>query len=324
MKNLGTVLAAIFVALVLALYMCSYQVRFTEVAVIKTWGKPADHAITQAGLQFKWPRPIQDVVIYDKRTRILEDRTEETRTVDGKNVLLTTYAFWRIADAAKFHTNFPGGVEDGETKLRTTIGAHKNAVVGKRRFSEFVSTDPKERKLHEIEQEIMTVVAKDAKREFGIEVLGFGIKKLGLPETTTTAIFRNMKANEEKKAVGYQAEGEARAADIRANADAIKNRIMAAAQEKVAEIERQAQQVVSDLYKEFDEHPELRIALDLMRTNKEALRRRTTLVIDDTKIPWSMFNEAARNRIPEMGRNLAEHISGDIAADKSTATTDKN
>ena len=112
MKNIGTILAAVFLAVVLLLYMCTFQVRFTEVAIKKTWGKPATEAITEPALYFKWPAPVQTVVLYDKRIRILEDRTEETRTSDKKNVLLTTYTLWRIADPARFHTNFPEGVED--------------------------------------------------------------------------------------------------------------------------------------------------------------------------------------------------------------------
>ncbi len=63
MKNLGTIAAAVFLVVVLLLYMCSFQVRFTEVAIKKTWGNPAENAITQPGLYFKWPPPIQTAVV---------------------------------------------------------------------------------------------------------------------------------------------------------------------------------------------------------------------------------------------------------------------
>ena len=162
MKNLGTILAAVFLTVGLVLYMCTFQVRFTEVAIVKTWNKPAAKPLENPGLYFKWPRPIQTVVLYDKRIRVLEDRTEETRTVDGKNLLLTTFTLWRIADPSKFHTNFPDGIEEGEKKLRTTVVTHKHAVTGQRTFSEFVSTDSNKRKVREIEDEIRVAVARDA------------------------------------------------------------------------------------------------------------------------------------------------------------------
>ena len=189
MKNIGTIAAALFLAAVLVLYMCTFQVRFTEVAIRKTWGSPAKEAIAKPGLYFKWPAPIQNVVKYDQRIRMLEDRTEETRTVDGKNLVLSTFTMWKITDPSKFHTNFPGGWEDGERKLRTTIVTQKHAVVGRRSFDEFVSTEASQRKLADIEKEIEDAVASDAEDEYGVDIVGFGIKKLGLPQSVTSAIF---------------------------------------------------------------------------------------------------------------------------------------
>ncbi len=294
MKNVGTIAAAVFLAVILALYMCTFQVRFTEVAIKKTWGRPAKEAITEPGLRFKWPAPIQSVVVYDKRVRILEDRTEETRTVDGKNLVLSTFTLWRIDDPAVFHTNFPSGVEDGERKLRTTVVTQKHAVIGQRSFEEFVSTDPAKRKLRDVEQAIQAAIAKDAKKEFGIEIVGFGIKKLALPQSVTTSIFESMKSHENAKAAKYIAEGDASAADIIANAKATRERILSAARKKAAQIETEAQRVVSEYYKEFNTHPELRIFLDTLRTVAEALKQRTTLVLDTEHAPWNVFSEEGR------------------------------
>ncbi len=321
MKNLGTILAAVFLFVVLLLYMCTFQVRFTEVAIKKTWNKPAAEPITEPGLYLKWPRPIQTVVRYDKRIRILEDRTEETRTIDGKNLLLTTFTLWKINDPAKFHTNFPGGIEDGEKKLRTTVVTHKHAVTGRRDFSDFVSTDPAKRKVREIEEEIRVAVARDAMVEYGIEVVDFGIKKLGLPQSVTSAIFDSMKSYEEAKAQRYTAEGAARASDILAGASAMRDRIMAEVRGRVAEIETEAERIVSDIYKEFDEHPELRMFLDTLRSIRKALQERTTLILDTQTPPWNIWDSQVRARVPLEGREAGretpsiprEHVSSSPA-----------
>ena len=61
MKNTGTIVAAVFLGIVLLLYMCTFQVRFTEVAIKKTWGEARDQ-IAEPGLKAKWPYPIQSVV----------------------------------------------------------------------------------------------------------------------------------------------------------------------------------------------------------------------------------------------------------------------
>jgi membrane protease subunit HflC len=298
MKNLGTLVAAVFVGLVLLLYMGTFQVRYTEVAIRKTWGSPDQEAIKEPGLYFKWPRPIQSVVLYDKRIRLLEDRTEETRTNDGKNLLLTTFTLWRISDPARFHTNFPAGVEEGERKLRATVVTHKHAITGKHEFSDFVTTDAAKRKIREVENEIRTAVARDASQEYGIEVVDFGVKRLGLPQSVTTAIFESMRSYEEAKAARYTAEGEARANDIVANARAIERRILSEVDKKVAEIKTDAERVVSDYYKEFNEFPYLRIFLDKLRTVREGLKERTTLILPTNEPPWDVFDPEARMRVP--------------------------
>ena len=321
MRNVGTVLSAVFLAVVLLLYMCTFQVRFTEVAIKKTWGKPAQEAIVDPGLKWKWPPPIQTVVVYDKRTRILEDRTEETRTVDGKNLVATTYTLWRIVDPARFHTNFPGGVEDGERKLRTTVQAYKHAVIGQRRLEEFISTQPQVRKLRDIEQEIAAAVARDARGQYGIDIVGFGIKKLGLPEAVTTAIFESMKSNEQKKAARYEAQAEAQASAILADARAAESRILSAAEKKVQAIRTEAERIVSDYYKEFQEHPELRIFLDTLNTVAEALRHRTTLVISTKEPPWDVLDESAPQALPATPPRM-EPAKAELKLDAAPADPD--
>lgn len=324
MKNIGTIIAALVLVTVLLLYWCTYEVRFTEVAILKTMGKPAENAVTDPGLHYKWPWPIQSVVVYDKRTRILEDRTEETRTIDGKTLLLTTFTLWRISDPERFHTNFPTGVEDAEKKLRTTIGTHKLAVVGRREFSEFVSTDPKERKIRDIESAIQKVVAADARAEYGIEIVDFGIKRLGLPTSVTTAIFQSMRSREEAKSARYVAEGAATAAKIVAEAKAREARIMAEARARAKQIETEAERVVSEYYKEFSEYPELRIFLDKLRTVSAALRARTTLIIGTEKEPWDVFDEAARNRIPRASDSVGSAGAAGQRATKAVSRSNSD
>lgn len=297
MKNIGTIAAAGVIAVILLLYMCTYQVRFTEVAIKKTWGKADATPVTEAGLKFKWPSPIQQVVRYDKRIRVLNDTTEETRTADGDNLILTTYALWRIKDAAKFHTNFPAGEQAGKERLRGIIRTHKQAVTGKRRLSEFISTNAADRKLDDIEREMLELIRTDARQEYGIEVVQFGLKKLGLPESVTTAIFDKMKATEEAKAQKYITEGEAAATDIVARAHAAEDRIMAVARQKVVEIEAQAQRVIGEYYKEYEQYPELRMFLDKLRSMAEALTQNTTIFMD-TSVPLTeLFDPTARARV---------------------------
>ena len=71
-RNLPSIVTGLALVVILGLYMTTYQVRFTEVAVLKTFGEAQkDEVKLEPGLYPKWPWPIQEVRIYDKRTRVL-------------------------------------------------------------------------------------------------------------------------------------------------------------------------------------------------------------------------------------------------------------
>jgi len=296
----------VFVVLIVGFYMCTYQVRFTEVAIKETFGDPSAEPKTKPGMYFRWPWPIQNVVKFDKRIRVLEDRTEETYTADSKNVIITTSALWTIEDPYKFHRSFDK-VEDGEQQLRDAIRSQKKAVVGQYDFSNFVSTVPGERKLREIEQDILGSTpdkadagersfARGSLREvwrlqYGVDIKYFGITKLTLPESVTQAIFESMKKNEQVKADNYEAEGRAEAEQVVASATEAKERIMAVAKRKADEIRNEGEKIVSELYAQFGEHPDLRIFLDKIATLEKALSQNTTLVLDTRLSPVDLFEE---------------------------------
>ncbi|MCP4591512.1 MAG: hypothetical protein GY842_12270 [bacterium] len=298
MRNLPSILAALALLAVLLLYMCSYQVRFSEVAIVKTFGRadPETDVIRDPGLYPRWPFPIQSVEKFDTRIRILEDTIEETPTKDSKNLVVTTFTGWTIDDPYKFHIAYPA-IEDGEKALRDKIRSHKKAVVGKHDFAEFVSTEPTERRLHEIEREMEAAFASDALDQFGVRTHMFGIKRLGLPEAVTKDIFENMKKREENKAANYRTEGEAKAAEIVAEAMAARERIMAVASRKADEIRNDGQRRVGEIYRAFTEHQELRIFLDKLKSLEELCKERITLILDTELAPVDLF-EFDRPRRP--------------------------
>ena len=301
MKSIPSIIAAVILVAVLVLYMCTYQVRSTEVAIIKTFGEADKEPIEVdegdrsffAGLNFKWPWPIQSVEKYDKRIRLLEDRIEETPTLDSKQIILTTFTAWTISNPYKFHTRYQT-VEAGEEALRTHIRSAKKTVIGNHDFSDFVSTKEEDRKLDEMQQEMLSAVAEVAREEFGIEIKMFGIKQLGLPENVTEAVFTTMKSTQKIKAERYRSEGRAEGDRIVATAEATAERIHAVVQRKVDEIEARGLAEVGRIYAQFREHEELRIFLDQLRALEEIMRTRTEIFMDTDFQPVNLFSPAKR------------------------------
>ncbi len=312
MKSLPSIIAAIVLVAVLAFYMCTFQVRSTEVAIKKTFGEADEEPIAIdeddrsffAGLHAKWPWPIQSVAKYDKRLRILVDRIEETPTRDSKQIVLTTFTAWTIADPYKFHTRYQT-VDAAEDVLRNRIRSIKKAVIGNHDFSEFVSTRESDRQMRAIEQEMMTALADDARESFGIDIQAFGIKQLSLPSNVTQAVFETMKSTQKIKADTYRSEGNAEGSRILASAEASAERIRAVVQRKVDEIEAQGLEEVGRIYKAFAEHQELRIFLDKLHALERILRDRVELFMDTDFQPmdlWSPEKRMELMREPDLGK----------------------
>lgn len=310
MKNVPSIVAAVILMGILLMYWCTFQVRSTEVAIKKTFAKADENPIRIdegdrsffAGLNLKWPWPIQSVVKYDTRLRLLEDRIEEAPTLDSKQIIVTTFTTWRIVDPHKFHTRYDK-VESGEDALRTRIRSHKKSIIGQHNFSDFVSTKASDRKLQQIEQEMMAAIANDAQKDFGVEITMFGIKQLALPTNVTTAVFTTMKKTQEVKADKYRSEGDAEGTRIRAAAQAASDRIMAVVDRKVARIESEGLAEVGEIYKQFKEHEELRIFLDKLRSLEVILRSRSEVFLDSNIQPFDLFDPGKRTPRPTAASN---------------------
>src|SRR5437016_1802144 len=107
-RSLPSLIAGALLVLVLVLYMVTYQVRFTQVAVLKTFGRSTPpvldeqgkvikrgDVITEPGLYWKWPWPIQQVAVFDNRLQLTTNPGEETPTRDSKPIIVTTTMAWR-------------------------------------------------------------------------------------------------------------------------------------------------------------------------------------------------------------------------------------
>ncbi|HRX85890.1 MAG TPA: SPFH domain-containing protein [Phycisphaerae bacterium] len=304
MKSLPTIIAAIILVVVLAAWACTFQVRSTEVAILKTFGEAQKEPITVdendrsffAGLHFKWPTPIQTVAKYDRRLRLLEDRIDETPTEDDRQIIVTTFTAWTISDPYKFHTQYRT-VEEGETNLRNRIRSYKKAVIGTHRFSEFVSDNPEQRNIRGIEEEIKDLIAKNAGKAFGIEVKAFGIKQIGLPASVSQEVFNAMKADKEARAANFKSQGNAEGARIVAEAQGAAQRISSVVDRKVKEIQSQGLNEVGKIYAQFRAHQDLRIFLDKLRSLEKILSNRTEIFMDASVAPVDVMDPAQRQEM---------------------------
>ena len=294
--TIGLILLLVFVALLFC-----FQVRQTEVALVTTFGKPT-RTITEAGLYFKLPWPIQKVQTFDKRIQSFEEKFEETLTKDSYNVIITVYSGWTISDPTVFRERFNGSVARAESELATLVRSAKNAVVGQHPFSHFISTNEKELKFTEIEGEMLAAVQPVAKASYGIDVRFLGIKQLGLPESITQKVFDRMKEERQRFVQKLQADGEAKASDIRSAANRERSDILTKAEAEVTELRGKAEAEAAKSLAVFKENPELAVFLLKINALEQTLKERSTLILDQRTSPFDLLDATAPGAAKPAGK----------------------
>jgi membrane protease subunit HflC len=153
-------IAAVFV-LALVLYMVAYTVRFTERAVVTTFGRATESEVVQPGLHFKWPYPIQRVMTYDTRVRVFQTRQETQQTLDNRQLVVQAFCTWRVSDPLQFFRRFSNAGErpidhfrEAEQSLDSSMRTAMSAVSSYRIDQLFTSGDA-ESSLPDLERQIL-------------------------------------------------------------------------------------------------------------------------------------------------------------------------
>lgn len=272
----------------LSLLFC-YQVRQNEVAFLTTFGR-ATETIQKPGLHFKWPWPIQKIHKFDARIQSFEGKFEETLTRDGKNLLVLVYVGWRVAEPQTFHRNFAGDVEDAKRNLESLIRSAKNAVVGRHPFRDFISTDPKELKFETIEKEMLDTVRDQARENYGIDLAFLGIKRLGLPESTTDKVFGRMREERNRLVKQFEGEAQREVEKIRSAAERQRNEILAKAEAEAIRIRGEAEAEAAKSYQVLESNPSLAVFLQKLRSMEQVTKERTTLILDQRTPPFDLLS----------------------------------
>ncbi len=297
-RNFAIIFIGALLLVIVALMLFVFQVRKSEVAVVTRFGRP-DRTKTDPGAYFRLPPPIESVYKLDQRIQNFEDKFTETLTADNNNLLTTVYVGWRISDAKTFFPKFAGGsIQAAEKNLESIISQAKTAVVGRHPLADFVNANEKELKFDAIESEIKALVqAQLQQQNWGIEVEYLGIKKLGLPESVTQAVFERMTAERIVLVSKLQNEGQAEADKIRSAAEREAAERITSAEAKAKEIRAGGEAVAAQVLPVFQQNPELANFLLRLEALESALKDRSTLIFDWHTPPFDLFQGFTTNRL---------------------------
>jgi membrane protease subunit HflC len=298
-KNAITIIIASVLLVIFALLLFAFQVRQSEEVVVSTFLKPTD-TITNAGLYFKWPWPIQSINRFDQRVQTFQDKFSENYLADHSILLASVYVGWRISDAKTFFPKFPGGSSlAAQGKLENILRSAKLAVIGGYNLSDFVNPDPSQLKFDEIQKKIQDEVqAELAKNNYGMSIEFLGIQRIGLPEGVTQSVFDRMKAERTKYITEAQSEGEAQATKIKSAADRKAADMIADATADATRIQGAGEAEAAKFLGVFQQNPQLAVFQLQLKALQDSMNQKSTLIFDERWSPFSLFQSLPANAEP--------------------------
>jgi len=269
-QKVGPVLIVI-VLLLGALYSSVYTVDQTERAVLVQLGRPAEETIGP-GLHIKIPI-IQKIIHFENRLLDYDVPRTEILSADKKYLTIESYAKWRVVDPLKFYTTMRD-IEGALLRLGDVIDSEIRMELGRRMMIDILSKP---------RIDMMDAVKKRSNewaRNCGISVIDVRIKRIDLPPQNQQAVYARMKAERDRQARQYLAEGQEEAIKIKAAADSERTVILAEAYRKADWIRGQGDAEAARIYAEaFAQDPEFFDFTRTLEASRKALQDQSILVI---------------------------------------------
>lgn len=279
-RTLLTVALGLFAIVGLIVVLTSwYTVDESEQAVVVTFGR-ADEFVTESGLHFKLPWPVQSVEILSKETFSLEfgykekpDGTmevydAETKMITGDEffVLTDLVVQWKITDPKKYLFSS----QNPKEILHSATSSAIRSIIGSSTIDAALTEGKSE---IEMETRDLLVSLLD-KYDIGVSILGVKLQDVELPNEEVRAAFtavtdaREMKNTKKNQAEKYQNQ---RRNEVEGEISAIQSK---AEGQKFARIEQALGDVAvfNKLYNEY-------------KNNKEITRERLMLETLETVLP---------------------------------------
>ena len=296
-KNYITMTVGAFLVIIFGFMLFTFQVRQTEVAIKTRFGK-AGEAGLPSGFHFRLPWPVNEVYKFDNRIQNSEWTFEETGTKEGKPILVKVFVTWKIKEPLKFYNSFSGDLAEANEVLEGKVRSAQNAVIGMYAFNNLVTTNEEDLKLDAIEADMRDRVDTDSEGD-GIEIKMVGIKRLGIPESVTGAVFERMKAERQARIQEIEAEGERQAKTIKAEADLKANEILAEAEAQAIQIRGEAEAQAAKYFEVFKKNPELANFLFNQKALEGLLEDNATLILDPKTPPFNLLTQPNTDKSAE-------------------------
>jgi len=286
MNRAATALFAIL-AIVIVASSTIFVVDQRRFAIVFALGEIRE-VISQPGLHFKLPPPLQNVIFLDKRILTIDTPdAERFITAEKRNLLIDTFLKWRIIDPRLYYISFGTDETRAQDRIGQIVKAALNEEITKRTVRDVVSGER-----DKVMQDIRTKVADDARR-IGVEVVDVRMKRVDLLPEVSESVYRRMEAERKRVANELRSTGAAESEKIRADADRQREVLLANAYRDAQRIRGEGDAKASAAYAEaFGRNPEFFQFYRSLEAYRSSFKDRSDLMVLD---PSSEFFRYMKN-----------------------------
>ena len=313
MRNLIIAAIVIIVALVL-LRQALYVVDETEQVIILRFGEVVGTR-TDPGLNVKAPF-VDTVVRLDKRILRIDAPPVSMPDQDKENLVIDIYARYRITDPVQFRKTLQTE-SNARSRLGDIVTSTLRDRVALRDRTDIIGAKPQvdetgapvfdaeglplvegQETRTEILDEVLREVRINIERDnFGIDMIDVRIKRADFPEAVTQSIFTRMRAERNRIAQRFRAQGEEEDRKIRADTDRERDVILAGAEEESNRIRGEGEaEAISILAEALNRDPELFAFLRSLESYQRIIRQQDTIILSSDA---PLFDYLARPTAPE-------------------------
>ncbi len=276
---------------------CLVLVGPGQAIVLTRFGDPV-RVLTQPGLAFRLPAPIENTVDVDLRLRTTSSGLLDVGTRDGLRILIQAYMAWqvprdpdRIRQFLRAVRNQPDLAAD---QLRGFLGSSLEIAASGFELASLVNTDPSKIRLEQFEQQVRERLDEQSLRVYGVTIRQVGLERLTLPAEALNATVERMRAERAVVAAERQAEGQRAAAEINSNAERDARILVAKSRAEAADLDAKSRVEAAGVYaRAFDGDPKLYTLLRSLDTLGSVIGSNTRLILRTDAAPFRALVEGA-------------------------------
>ncbi|MFM2065141.1 MAG: hypothetical protein RLZZ584_50 [Pseudomonadota bacterium] len=289
MNRIGLIIVSTLLVLMTAMSTL-FVVDQRNFAVVYALGEIKE-VITEPGLKFKLPPPLQNVVMIDRRTQTLDSpETRPIYTAEKQSLVIDWLVKWRVVEPRQFIRNTGVDLRNAEARLSPIVQAALNEEVTKRSVRAVLSSEREG-----VMQGVIKRLTDDAKN-FGIEIVDVRIKRVDFAASITESIYRRMESERKRVANELRSNGSADSEKIRADADRQREVILAEAYRDAQKRKGEGDAKASAIYAEsFGRDAQFAQFYRSLEAYRASFRSKSDVIVVD---PNSEFFKAMRGGGP--------------------------